>query len=201
MKENFLISLKYTLQYEGGYSNNPNDPGGPTNLGITWREYNLYRTQKGLPIQSVKYITDDEMHEIYKNNYWNAINGDSLASGIDFSLFDLAVNNGVGRAKQFSSVASKYHPNGPSSDIIDSICNQRLSFDKGLTNLWPVFGVGWSRRIEGVRRQAKELITKPTPNSIITNTNIISVNSNTNIIPITLTVNTNPVLISVTFKQ
>jgi lysozyme family protein len=157
MNQNFLKSLSATLKYEGGYTNNPDDPGGPTNLGITWREYNIYRHKKGLPVQSVKYITVDEMREIYKNNYWNLLNCDSLSSGVDFSIFDLAVNNGVGRAKQFLTIANTLHPNGCPEDMVNSICDQRLAFDKRLGRLWRVFGAGWSKRIADVRQQSLRL--------------------------------------------
>jgi len=157
MNNNFLIALSYTLKYEGGYSNDPNDPGGPTNLGITWREYNIYRQKKGLPIRSVRNITTDEMHDIYKNNYWHAARCGGLPAGVDFSVFDLAVNNGVGRAKQFLAVANRDYPDGDPEDLINSICDQRLAFDKRLGNLWISFGRGWTRRIEGVRQQSLAL--------------------------------------------
>ena len=157
MEENFLISLTFTLQYEGGYSNHPDDPGGPTNMGITQHVYNLYRTDKDLPIQSVKNISIDEMHEIYKNNYWNIAGCSVLPSGIDFAIFDLAVNNGIGRAKQFLLKTNNINPNVYPEAIIDSICDQRLDFDKSLGHLWIVFGKGWTKRIEGVRQQAKNL--------------------------------------------
>jgi lysozyme family protein len=157
MDQNFLTSLKFTLQYEGGYSNNSDDPGGATNFGITQHVYNTYRNSKNLPIQSVKNISTDEMHEIYENNYWNAATCQTLPSGVNFVVFDLAVNNGVGRAKQFLVVANNLYPNGSPSDIIDSICDQRLEFDKSLGHSWAVFGNGWTRRIEGVRQQAKAM--------------------------------------------
>ena|SRR5271157_553802 len=154
MSNNFLIALSFTLQYEGGYSNNPDDPGGPTNFGITQHVYNTYRIQKNLPIQPVKNINADEMHEIYQINYWNASNCQNLPSGVDFAVFDLAVNNGVGRAKEFLPEAMTNHD---VSDIIDSICDQRLEFDKSLGHSWAIFGNGWTKRIEGVRQQAKTL--------------------------------------------
>jgi lysozyme family protein len=152
MNENFPISLKFTLQYEGGYSNHPDDPGGPTNFGITKNVYDTYRKNKKLPIQSVKNITTNEVHEIYQINYWNTCYCDTLPSGVDFAVFDLAVNNGVGRAKQFIPVAMQ---TSNTSLIIDSICNQRLDYDKSLTRLWKIFGKGWEKRIENVRQQAK----------------------------------------------
>ena len=60
--------LKFILQREGGYVNNPKDKGGETNKGITHGTYDVYRRSKGLKSQSVKNITDDEVRDIYYNN-------------------------------------------------------------------------------------------------------------------------------------
>lgn len=158
MNNNFIKCLSFTLKFEGGYTNNPKDPGGPTNMGVTQKEYNIYRQSKNLLIQSVKLISMGEVNDIYENSYWNQCDCNNLSSGIDFAVFDLSVNNGVKRAKTFLSIALKLFPNGPSSDIIDSICNQRLSFDKSLGELWNTFGHGWTIRIENVRVQSKQLI-------------------------------------------
>jgi lysozyme family protein len=149
MKENFAISLQMTLRHEGGYSNDKHDPGGATMRGVTWREYNRYRKAKGLPIRPVRECTVEEMHDIYRRNYWDAMNCDSLPAGLDFAIFDLAVNNGVGRAKQFLPRAMQA-TDGSSRALVNSICDQRLAFDKGL-RIWRVFGRGWSRRIAEVR--------------------------------------------------
>ena len=59
--EDFEKMLKFVLQREGGYVNDPHDLGGETNKGITHNTYNSYRKSKGLQTRSVKYITDDEV--------------------------------------------------------------------------------------------------------------------------------------------
>ena len=68
-KEHFEKTLKFVLQREGGYVNDPNDLGGETNKGITYRTYNAYRKSKGLPPKSVKDISDEEVKDIYYNKY------------------------------------------------------------------------------------------------------------------------------------
>jgi lysozyme family protein len=158
LKDNFLHCLQMTLIWEGGYTDNPSDPGGKTNWGITWKEYNRYRRSKGLKIRTVRFLTRDEMHEIYKTNYWDSMKCDDLPIGVDHAVFDLAVNNGVGRARQFLAIAKKRGVLAP-QDLIDSICDQRLIFDRHLKRLWKVFGNGWYRRIQGVRKEAKGLVT------------------------------------------
>ena len=65
----FEQALKFVLEREGGYVNNPNDPGGATNKGITQSTYYNWLKAKGLPNKSVKLITDAEVKEIYYKNY------------------------------------------------------------------------------------------------------------------------------------
>ncbi len=100
--ENFEKMLKFVLQNEGGYVNDPNDLGGETNKGITHNTYNSYRRSKGLPTRSVKYITDDEVRDIYYNNYFKASGADKIENlQLASYVFDTAVNMGVARAKSF----------------------------------------------------------------------------------------------------
>ncbi len=155
MQNNFEASLTQTLKWEGGFSNDKGDPGGPTDYGVTWAEYNRFRRSKGLTTRSVRLITMDEVQEIYKQNYWDAIGADNLAIGVDYACFDLAVNNGVSRAKQFLAKALRYTDGSPAATI-NAICDYRLSYDEGLGKLWRLFGAGWGRRISGVRRDAIE---------------------------------------------
>ena len=101
---NFEKMLKFVIQREGGYVNDPNDLGGETNKGITHTTYNSYRRSKGLPIQSVKYITNSEVRDIYYNNYYKASGADKISNPtLAAYVFDTAVNMGVSRAKTFLS--------------------------------------------------------------------------------------------------
>ena len=100
--ENFEKMLKFVLQEEGGYVNDPHDRGGETNKGITHTTYDSYRKSKGLPTRSVKNITDDEVRDIYYNNYYKASGADKLSNPqLSLYVFDTAVNMGVSRAKEF----------------------------------------------------------------------------------------------------
>lgn len=94
--------LPTILEFEGGYANNKNDPGGATNFGIIQAEYNHYLTAHELPIRSVKDITKEEVEYIYKNEYYKASKlGLFEASHPHTALchFDCAVNQGTGTAK------------------------------------------------------------------------------------------------------
>jgi lysozyme family protein len=92
VKENFDRSLHFILQSEGGYINNPNDKGGETNMGITKKFY---------PNEDIKNLTIQRAGEIYKADYWDKIKGDYLPSGVDYIVFDSAVNHGVKNAGKF----------------------------------------------------------------------------------------------------
>lgn len=101
MKGNFRELLPKVLVHEGGYVDDPQDPGGETNKGITHKTYDAWRKRQGQPTRSVKHITPEEVAEIYRQQYWNKIAGDDLPSGVDYAVFDFAVNSGPSRAAQF----------------------------------------------------------------------------------------------------
>ena len=90
-------SLARVLAHEGGYSNHPNDPGGPTMKG-TQRVYDGFRKGKGLATRSVKSLTTAELNEIYVRQYWDAVQGDTLPAGVDYVVLDGALNSGPGRS-------------------------------------------------------------------------------------------------------
>src|SRR5882762_7427948 len=80
--------------YEGGNDDDPQDPGGRTSRGIIQREYDAYRRRKGLPPQDVWKASESEIAEIYRVQYWDAVQGDELPAGVDMFVFDGAVNSG-----------------------------------------------------------------------------------------------------------
>ena len=88
-------ALPFVLQAEGGYSDDPDDAGGATNMGIEQGEYNAHRSACGEPAQSVRFITVAEASNIYHDHYWGPIQGDDLPFPIDWVTFDAAVNCGV----------------------------------------------------------------------------------------------------------
>ena len=85
--------IKKTLQYEGGYSFDPNDPGGETNFGISKRYH---------PDLDIKNLTEEQAEEIYLKEYWHPMNCDQYANAsYRWIVFDCSVNPGIGHAKQF----------------------------------------------------------------------------------------------------
>ncbi|MBE9179688.1 hypothetical protein IQ268_14055 [Oculatella sp. LEGE 06141] len=94
-------ALRFTLKWEGGYVNNPYDIGGETNKGITAATYATYRRRKGLSNQSVRYITDAEVDEIYRDMYWSPSQSGLMTRALAIVHFDTAVNFGVGGSTIF----------------------------------------------------------------------------------------------------
>lgn len=90
----FEKALKFTLQWEGGYSNHPADKGGETNKGITWATYHAYRRSKKLPVRSVRLIESKEVADIYYSMYWQKSGCDLLPPSLALCHFDWAVNHG-----------------------------------------------------------------------------------------------------------
>lgn len=91
-------ALKFALKWEGGYSNHPSDTGGETNKGITHAVYDQYRRSKNLKTRSVRLLAEEELQEIYKQQYWYAAKCDLLPEKLAICHFDWAVNAGVHRA-------------------------------------------------------------------------------------------------------
>lgn len=164
----FARCMPLILKHEGGYSDHPSDPGGATNMGITRATLEAWR---GLPVSKadVMALQRAEAEAIYRAKYWNAVKGDDLPAGVDYCVFDYAVNSGPGRAiKALQRAVGEAQDGviGPrtmaavkAADpmlVINSICNSRLAFLQGLAT-WPTFGGGWGRRVREVREAAQRM--------------------------------------------
>jgi lysozyme family protein len=146
---NFEKCLPIILQFEGGRSNDPADPGGRTNKGITQRTYNAYRARLKKPSNDVYAIADAEVADCYRRDYWDAVDGDSIPPGEDLAIFDFAVNSGPARAVRVRGMASQANLKADAN--IRNICANRLAFMQSLPT-WPHFGSGWARRVAEVQK-------------------------------------------------
>lgn len=105
MEADFRSCLDFVLEFEGGYSNDPADPGGATNFGITQGEYNVWLKNHGQSAKSVRDITKPEVETIYIEKYWMPSRAKWLEQPLDLIIFDTAVNFGVGRSTEFLAIA------------------------------------------------------------------------------------------------
>jgi lysozyme family protein len=91
---NFAAALLFTLKEEGGFSDDPHDPGGATMKGVTLTEYRAYFGQPKATVAELKAITGEQVADIYQHKYWDGVRGDELPAGVDLSVFDMGVNAG-----------------------------------------------------------------------------------------------------------
>jgi lysozyme family protein len=139
-------AISKTLQYEGGYTNNPHDPGGATNWGITIADARKYWKPDATP-EDVKGMPKEVAVDIYRKKYWQVMGCDTRDTGPDFVDFDCGVNSGVGRVLTFRKVLDPQHLTPV--EYVKAACAMRSSFLHGLKT-YAYFGTGWSRRVAAV---------------------------------------------------
>jgi lysozyme family protein len=165
MNTNFELCLSHLLQHEGGYVNHPSDPGGRTNLGVTQAVWEDWSDRK-VTEEEMRGLTPAKVSPLYKEMYWDRVKGNQLPSGVDYCVFDAAVNSGVRRASQWLQWALGVAADGaigPQTIAVASVTSptttiinysaQRLKFLQGLST-WPTFGKGWERRVNEVKATA-----------------------------------------------
>ncbi|RUX74001.1 MULTISPECIES: glycosyl hydrolase 108 family protein [unclassified Mesorhizobium] len=165
MDRNFARALALVLKSEGGWSDNPSDPGGATMKGVTLASFRRY-VKAGATKADLRAISDAQVATVYRRFYWDAVLGAELPDGVDHAVFDFAVNSGPGRAAKYLQAAVGVAQDGrigpvtvaaakakPAGVTIDALCDARLAFLKRLPT-WATFGRGWSDRVRSVRVQA-----------------------------------------------
>jgi len=161
MKDNFDEALKAVLHHEGGFVNHPADPGGMTNLGVTkkvWEEWVGHEVDE----KAIRALTPEVVGPMYRKKYWDKIRGDDLPTGVDYAVFDAAVNSGPGRAAKWLQGCVGVEQDGgigpktlaavaafDPKDLVEDYAKRRLSFLMELPH-WGAFGKGWSRRVAEV---------------------------------------------------
>lgn len=85
----FDKAIIFVLKWEGGYSNDPSDPGGETHWGISKLAY---------PMLDIRNLSRNGAVIIYKQDYWQPIGADALSQPMALCAFNAAVNVGVSRA-------------------------------------------------------------------------------------------------------
>lgn len=169
MRDNFNKCLDMLLKHEGGYIHHPQDPGGQTNLGVTKATYDEFYGGDATE-EVMRAITVGDVAPIYLQNYWDKCLCHSLASGLDWAVFDWAVNSGpsrAGKALQKAVGAVQDGHIGPMTmrrteqhdprELIEYLYTERDSFYRSL-DTFDSFGKGWIRRNNETRDQALEML-------------------------------------------
>src|SRR5690606_10266721 len=100
MEANFQRALSLVLKHEGGWADHPADPGGATMKGVTLATYRACINKNGTK-DDLRNITQAQLEKVYREQYWNKVRGDDLPSGVDYAVFDFAVNSGPSRAIKY----------------------------------------------------------------------------------------------------
>lgn len=169
MINNFQACLAIVLKEEGGYVNNPKDPGGITNLGVTktsWEEYVGHQVD----VATMRSLTPLIVAPFYQSRFWNKLSCDDLPPGLDLCVFDFAVNVGPGRPVKYlqqmvgvqvdgdlgpntkAAITAYYQTHGIVGTVHD-FQNLRRAFYRSLPT-FGTFGKGWLNRVNDVESLA-----------------------------------------------
>ena len=164
----FDACLPIILQSEGGFVNNPADPGGATNLGVTIGTLSDWLGRPAT-VADVQALTPAAVAPIYQANYWNKTCCDSWDTGVDLMVFDAAVNQGPGRAIMTLQTALGVTADGGvgpatlaaaqmenAADIIAKMSAAREAFYRSLST-FSTFGTGWLNRLTRTTALARQM--------------------------------------------
>ncbi|MEM1307595.1 MAG: glycosyl hydrolase 108 family protein, partial [Pseudomonadota bacterium] len=175
----FAQCLAHVLRMEGGYVNDPHDPGGPTNKGVTLATFARHTgtalsdvTRADL-ITALKAISDADVSAIYRDRYWRVSRAAEMPTGLDLMHFDAAVNHGPTGAVRLLQRALDVEVDGEIgpitlaaaraqsvSAIIAAYAKARRKRYRALPHFWR-FGRGWLRRVDATERAARRALQAP----------------------------------------
>jgi lysozyme family protein len=173
MNSNFDACFDRVMQSEGGYVWDKDDAGGETNLGVTAGAWAAYL---GRPIEpgEMKALTKDTVKPFYKQMYWDKVKGDDLPAGVDYVVFDFAVNAGVARAAKFLQRSVGAADDGVigggtlgkvavtnKQRLLATFADQKQRFYNGLALSNPSqqkFLKGWLARVDHVQDTAESML-------------------------------------------
>ena len=161
--------MPFIFKAEGGYSDNPADPGGPTNFGITLATLRAYEGNPNLTAEDVKKLTPAVAREIYRTAYWNRMQCGALPAGLDLEVFDFGVNSGPAESvKTLQRLVGVTQDGsvGPITlaavrqfnvgDLIGRFAQARLAFYQSLN--MPEFEQGWATRVAQIQTAATKML-------------------------------------------
>lgn len=137
MKNNFDKAITFTLQWEGGYVNHPNDPGGETKYGISKRSY---------PDVDIKSLTVQEAKIIYKRDYWDEMDLDEVEFPLDICMFDTGVLCGRSRAYSWKQALGQDLTNWR------KFLEYRMVFHLSRPKKLRAFVKGWINRVNDLKK-------------------------------------------------
>ena len=162
----FERALTHVLEMEGGWTDDPYDPGGPTNFGITLATYardksvELTAANMAALTDELKSIPSATVRRIYRERYWLPASCPQLAAPLAFFHFDAAVNQGVTGAARLLQEATGAEIDGeigpetlgkaaarPVAETLALYADARRRHYRSLSTFWR-FGKGWLSRVD-----------------------------------------------------
>jgi len=176
----FEAALAHVLEMEGGWTNDPYDPGGPTNLGITlsvfaaWKGLTLTDGNRQELIEELKRLDAAAVRPIYRERYWLPSRAGDLPPALAVMHFDAAVNHGVGAAARMLQQALGVNVDGvigpqtlaaahgqPIAEVLERYADIRRARYRSLGHFWR-FGRGWLRRVDRTVEAARQIASAGT---------------------------------------
>ena len=173
MQNNFQACLAEVLKLEGGWVDDPKDPGGATNLGVTldtWRTW--VGVNKVVTAADIRLLTPADVAPLYQSVFWKGCAGEYLPAGADLATFDWCVNSGVRRGNEGLQEALGVKQDGlvgpvtlkaaaamDGKALVNAICDARKAFYESLPEVEKAeFLHGWLNRVEAVRAVALGMV-------------------------------------------
>lgn len=166
---NWDNAFKLMLASEGGFVNHPSDPGGMTNLGVTKATWENW-VGRASDEKEMRGLTPEKVEPLYKKKFWDACRCDELPSGIDYLVFDFAVNAGPGRSIKTLQSAVGATPDGgigpmtlaavnsfSEAELVEKFSQAKEDFYRSL-NTFDTFGKGWLNRVAAVKIKATSML-------------------------------------------
>ena len=174
---NFQRCMDTVLAQEGGFSDDPADPRGPTHFGITTSVLKDWRQSQGLTAQDQSVTVDDlrklgrdEACEIYRTRYWNVLRCDDLPMGVDLLVLDFGITAGTAQsAKMLQQVVGAAADASvgdatiaaakamPPRDIVEKVSDRRLEYYQQQPAAQGSIKT-WTNRTMAIRKGALDMI-------------------------------------------
>jgi len=166
--DNFDACVAATLAYEGGFSDNPDDPGGVTNFGITKRTLEAF-LGRAVSVDEMRNLSSSTAIEVYRANFWNHLRCGDLPAGVNLMVFDFGVNSGPATAARALQGLVSVTQDGAigrltlaavaaaqAATLVDGLASARLAYLRALPG-FAAFGNGWSRRVADMQQKARQM--------------------------------------------
>lgn len=177
MLNNWDKSFDHVIAHEGGFTDDERDPGnkmpdgrkGSTMWGCTQANWEAY-IGKQVTHDEMRALSKDDVKPLYKKSYWDAVSGDDLPPGVDYAVFDFAINAGPGRAKKILQTALGVTADGAigpgtlaairaadAQELLQKFSDAKENFYRSLPT-FETYGKGWLNRVAQVQTAATSMV-------------------------------------------